>query len=328
MRKEAFFGKAKPPLGDQPPRETRERSIPEAAVFIRRKSGKTEPAKASDIDRLSERLKRGHDLLDIDLHGTEGGITPITIPDTDLDEWLEAEEGRLLASAPSPPAPAGNALEAAASLRSLMAQAASLDEPDPRTRQQYLSEVRTYMGRLRAAIPLTMAEVAGMRAARLQLTVENRTRSNLADVQVELEIPDHVAAVLPDEEQRGWRPEALPKPPRPYGPTPRHQFPQFSALSHFDITPAGSMYEEPEITETPQGVLVRFPAVDLRPERGADLEPIVLFTKENSATHEVTLRWHATSTSTNGSHSEDLAVPLLPAQSLLELIRRPPPRDV
>ncbi|AZQ32172.1 hypothetical protein EJ357_00670 [Streptomyces cyaneochromogenes] len=67
-----------PPRGESDQAKDKD-TIREAAIFVRR-PGRTDRARATDIDRLGERLLRKHQTLDLTLTVQQGEVTPMTVP--------------------------------------------------------------------------------------------------------------------------------------------------------------------------------------------------------------------------------------------------------
>ncbi|MFD0047706.1 helix-turn-helix domain-containing protein, partial [Pseudarthrobacter scleromae] len=203
-----------PPRGESEQGKDRE-TIREATIFVRR-TGRTDRARAADIDRLGERLLRGQQALDLDLTLRAGSVLPVIVPADALDRVIDAGRRSLLSHLPS------SSESTKVTLEQMMKEYVSSNRrPDPRSREEYVGEVDRYLAELRAAMPKTLPEVAAFAAPRIELRLHNRTHTHLKDVQVRLELPDGVLALVPTDHMTKPFPSGLPQGPRPYGPTKR-----------------------------------------------------------------------------------------------------------
>lgn len=207
-----------PPRGESDQAKDKD-TIREATIFVRR-TGRTDRARAVDIDRLGERLLRKQQALDLTLSVQQGAVSPVVTPDEALDRVVNAERERLVSRLKS--------ASATPTVEQMMRDFTSQTTPDPRSRETYLEEVDQYLEALRRALPRTLPEVAALAASRIALRLHNHTHIHLKDVQVRLELPDGVLALPPtdpdDRDKRKPFPSGLPKAPRPYGPGKREPF--------------------------------------------------------------------------------------------------------
>jgi hypothetical protein len=295
-------------------------TIPEAAIFVRR-PGRTDRARAADLDRLAERLLRKHQALDLSLAVQDGAMTPVITPDEAVDRLIEAERERLVSQLPTPSPESG-----VMALESAMNKFAAGTKPDPRSREKYLEEVEGYLTALREAIPQTLPDVAAHAATRTVLRLHNHTHTHLKDVQIRLELPAEILAVPPadlDERDRGKPfPRGVPKPPRVYGPMKRTSFPaplhnlvRGSAVPAYPLNlqlPAGQEIEM-------DGATVVFPPEDVRVGLSVDLVAFVAVTQQ-PLPGPLPLSWTATATNMEGTAEGTLDLPVEPVQSLFHLI--------
>ncbi|MFD0142896.1 MULTISPECIES: hypothetical protein [unclassified Streptomyces] len=303
-----------PPRGESEQTKDKE-TIREATIFVRR-TGRTDRARAVDIDRLGERLLRRHQALDLTLSVQQGVVHPVVTPADDLDRVVEAERERLVR--PLRSATGGSAME-----QMMRGFSYPGSTPDQRSREEYLEEVNQYLEALRKALPKTLPEVAALAAPRIALRLHNRTHIHLKDVQIRLELPDGVLALPPmdpdDQDKSEPVSRELPKAPRPYGPVKRDMYGGLppSLLQGFPGVMPASLPHTWEIEVVANTVV--FPEEDVRVGLSEDLAPFVAVTEQPlSGTLQVS--WTATATNMEGTAQGTLALPISPTRSLFDLI--------
>ncbi|WP_331760958.1 hypothetical protein [Streptomyces anulatus] len=303
-----------PPRGESEQGRDRE-TIREATIFVRR-TGRTDRARAVDIDRLGERLLRREQALDLDLTLQTGSVIPVVVPDDVLDRVIDAGRQGLLKHLPA------SSESAQVTVDQMMREYFSSEErPDPRSRDEYLEEVDRYLEELRAATPKTLPEVAAFAAPRIELRLHNRTHTHLKDVQVRLELPDGVLALVPTEYITKPFPSGLPQAPRPYGPTKREPFAGLAVSLPRAVS--GLMSGAPLLPTRwdveVEGTTVVFPGEDVRVGLSEDLAHFVAVAEEQrSGTFQVP--WTATATNMDGTAQGTMSLPVAPVQSLFDLI--------
>lgn len=315
-----------PPRGEADHAKSKD-TIPEAAIFVRR-SGRTERARAADIDRLGERLLRKHQTLDMTLIVQQGEVTPLTVPDADMEKVINAARENLLRHLP-PVAPVDTAEPKNRTLNQLLqdinVETLTGSKPDPRGRDGYLKEVGLYLEELREAIPRTLPEVAALAAPCVELRLHNKTHTHLKDVQVRLEMPEGVLALVPMDPENLDRREPflrnLVDAPRPYGPVSPLQ-----AMS--SLPPSLRPHPFPAVIPSAvssrwdievEGATVVFPAEDVRVGLSIDLAAFVAVT-EQALSGTLTVPWTATATNMDGTAQGTVSLPVAPERSLFALI--------
>lgn len=316
-----------PPPRSEPGQPKDKDTIREATVFVRR-NGKTERARAADIDRLGERLLRKHQVFDLTLTVKEGEVNPVTVPDDDLEKVIEAARARLLRCLPPAPPAEGSTKSRAMDqvLQDLKLETTTGLKPDPRGRDGYLGEVEQYLEELRRAVPKALPEVAALILPGVELRLRNDTHRHLQDVQVRLEMPEGVLALVPVEPEDRDRDEpflrGLLEAPRPYGPA--HPF------QHLRSLPFPRRHGLPALTARVvpsrwdievEGTTVVFPAQDVRVGLSIDLPWFVAATK-HPLSGTLTVPWTATATNMEGTAQGAVSLPIAPERSLLSLIAR------
>ncbi|WP_432176678.1 hypothetical protein [Streptomyces sp. Tue6028] len=311
-----------PPRGESDQAKNKD-TIREATIFVRR-PGRTDRARAADIDRLGERLLRKHQTLDLTLTVLQGEVTPVTVPDDALEKAINAERERLVSCLPR--AATGKARTVDQLVQTLASEITTGNTPDPRGRDGYLKEVELYLEDLRESFPQTLPEVAALAAPCVELRLHNNTHTHLKDVQVRLEMPEGVLALVPmdpkDRDTRQRFPGGLPEAPRPYGPVNKFTL-RVNPISPFRL---GRPYTSVMSSAVPSrwdielvGTTAVFPAEDLRVGLSQDLMGFVAVT-EQPLSGMLTVPWTATATNMNGTAQGTLSLPIAPQRSLFALI--------
>ncbi|CAL9585324.1 AlbA family DNA-binding domain-containing protein [Streptomyces sp. enrichment culture] len=293
------------------------KSISEAAVFVRAREGETRPAKARDIDALSERLVHRPPSMNLALEVLSGVIRPLSCTEEEIELWLQGEEREALASLEShlareaqPP-----------TLQSVLSRSIShplIETPEERTPEQYRLQVQRYLKKCRQKLPAALEEAAAARLTPITLRLLNHESANLEGVQVELYIPGAVQAL---EVESDWIadnerfPRALP--PRPYyGPRSRLPFGAGFSVNSGDLIPRAG---DTSINIDNSGsARLQLPPVHLRPNRHADLEPFVVVSSP-AETGPVIAEWSVTCTNRDGVESGTVTLPRANALAFYEL---------
>lgn len=300
----------------QAPSPYKDKSIPEATVFVRRSEGTTDRARAADLDALGDRLVRREPTLDLALSVGQGAAKPITCPEDDVAKLLSYLETRALATLQEGPD------------QPLTGLAVAFGRLEERREARFREEVQEYLERCRLAIPDGIAEAAAVNVKPLVLRLHNQTNTFVGGVQVLLRLHGNVRALEPEWPSYAINerfPRALPIPPifsrgtrsslRPdtvLAPAP-------SGLSNLRSAGAG-----PSIRIDKFGpVTIELPPVDLRSGRHADLAPFVLLVEEDEG-EAITAEWTATATNMNGSISGQLHIPCAEPRSFIELFAADP----
>ncbi|MFB6642926.1 helix-turn-helix domain-containing protein [Streptomyces chartreusis] len=299
-------------------------TIREATVFVRR-NGKTDRARAADIDRLGERLLRKRQTFDLTLSVKEGEVNPVTVPDDGLEKVIEAARADLLSHLP-PEAPVASSKARTLDqvLQDLKLETTTGMKPDPRGRDGYLQEVELYLEELRRAVPQALPEVAALTLPGVELRLRNDTRMHLQDVQVRLEMPEGVHALVPVEPEGRDGDESflrsLLEAPRPYGPVHPLQYARSLPLPLLQGLPAVTESVLPSRWDIEvEGTTVVFPAEDVRVGLSIDLTWFVVVT-EHPLSGTLTVPWTATATNMEGTAQGTVPLPIAPERSLLSLI--------
>ncbi|MEV0382873.1 hypothetical protein [Nonomuraea sp. NPDC050643] len=297
------------------------KSIPEAAIFVRRTNGTTDRATAADIDALGERLTRRTPSLNLNLKILSGAATPVTCPEDEVSSWLGILEKEALESLRE---------HQQRTKRSLMFKASAIyvdpfEIPEERSPEQYKEDVKDYLAECRAKLPEAINETAAAILEPVVLRLTNLTDTPLLSVQVVLHIPGDVRALEPEEalhvENEAFL-QALPSQPR-YGPT---RSPLLGALSQ-GYAGIRHVQAGPSIEIDNSGsALIHLSPVDLRPGRYVDLDPFVLVTGADSG-ESITAEWTATSINMDGSVTGQMPIPCRDRQSFLRLFAAIPSSD-
>ncbi|MFI6893593.1 hypothetical protein ACIBM4_05705 [Streptomyces sp. NPDC050256] len=293
-------------------------TIREATIFVRR-PGRTDRARPVDIDRLGERLLRKNQTLDLALSVQEAAVTPVLVPDEALEELISAERKRLVRPLPRAATDEPGTLDQV--VQALASEIATGRKPDPRGRDGYLQEVELYLEALRKALPGTLAEVAALTAPFVMLRLHNHTQTHLKGVQVRLEMPEGVLALVPAE-RVGMQPfpSGLPKAPRPYGPVTPSQWAFDPSLLQYSAMSQPSVVSPRWNTEVEvEGTTVIFPDEDLRVGLYADLAAFVAVTAQPWS-GMLAVPWTATATNMDGIAQGTTSLPIAPERSLFALI--------
>jgi hypothetical protein len=184
-------------------------------------------------------------------------------------------------------------------------------EPEPRTPEEYVTQVEQYLQTCRAVLPGVLRARAGGQLPACRFALRNETESNVPGVEVVMHIAGDVQAVDDDEVE-----EDLPVPPRPYGPRQISKlnlgpttFPPSYVLSGRggSLVPRGPRVH----VDNGDSVTLRFDPLDLRPHETVLLPPVVLLPQADG-TNPIMANWRATSTGLDGRTQGETPIPLGP----------------
>ncbi|MCZ4101079.1 hypothetical protein [Streptomyces sp. H39-C1] len=299
------------------PHPKRDKSIPEAAVFIRGSEGTTRRAMARDLDALSRRLLHQPLSMDLELQVKAGAVGSLSCTEDEIKTWLKGEEKAALASllahqAKKPQRPPFNKF-------AYQPMPGLMEMRETRTPEQYLQAVRSYLDKCRDKLPKAIEEATGARLTPLALRLINLESTNLENMQVELYIPGNVLAIevgsdtVADNERF---PRSLPSRPY-YGSVDR--FPAAALLTSRYPTPwaAGGRRASIHIDNSGSARL-QLPPVHLRPGRYVDLEPFVVVGAHDE-TGPITAEWSATCTNRDGNMAGSVTLPRAAPRPFYEL---------
>ncbi|MGW1093204.1 hypothetical protein ACWD4L_45280 [Streptomyces sp. NPDC002596] len=260
------------------------------AIF-HRYAGKTQFAGPAEIDALTERARRAGQRIDVNIDAVGATIAVLKDFDGVRERLLDLLGEELRGQLDLPPAQPTRY----SSLVNLRA--------DRRSSQEFLVEVDQYLRDVKAAMEQALAHELCKVGAPLRLKVTNPGETFLAQVEVVLSLPDTVEALLVDGDQEvDWptRPATFgalrPMPISgllPY--IPRHAY-----------VPASVRY--PEIGSEEGGTVIRYPAVDLRPNETVLLDPVALFSTREEL-EPFPCEWRSTATNVSGRIQRSVSIP-------------------
>ncbi|GAA4986253.1 hypothetical protein HD597_000142 [Nonomuraea thailandensis] len=294
------------------PSPSRDKSIPEATIFVRRIAGTTDRARAVDLDALSERLLRRVPTLDLEVVLLQGSAVPVTSSEADIEKMLHYLEEQALKPLREHEERSGSIYNT--SMMSFI---------ESRSPQRYRQEVSRYLEKCRIVLPEAVDETAAAILNPVVMRLRNRTDTPLLSVQVVLHIHGDVRA-LENEEGDQIRLEyferALPELHR-FGDGPQYAFQagNYPALR--------SALAGPSIRIDNSGpVTIYLPPVELRPRQHVDLEPFVLVAGE-TAVEDISVEWIATATNMDGLLSGQFVLNCDEPRSFLSLLAADPRPD-
>lgn len=318
--------------------------IQDGNIYVRR-PGKSEPARAADVRRLSERLGAARSTVDIAVQ-TDGDVSIPTADYVDdwVDHWITAERERLLGPLRPPPAPDGqsqwrhvgafpdssrlvaDALKLSAANSALM-RGLRKEHAESRSEQEYRDEVETYLQRCRDRLPGALPRVLARRATEVTFEVLNNTERNYERLQVRLHAEGDVYGFDHRDRFTGWS-SIVGKAPRPWGPYIEDLLPALNRL-HTAMPAIPSRNYTPRVgPEIVNGgsTDITFPAIDLRPRDAESLGTVLMVGGPEVGTG-VTCSWFATATNVDGRAQGTFTLPVDPERvDISPSLAHEPPR--
>jgi hypothetical protein len=268
-------------------------TIPEGTIFVRR-GGKSERHTSADLRRLTARATTSADAalqLSVELDASVLDVIDSDLQDAATrDNYIELERRRLLCRLPR---------------RSSSPFEIALPSFDSRGEDDYVREVREYLYDVKSRwLDVVAAKHIEDADPAVIAVIVNETASNFDDVVLELTLPfsaDKAFATYGEADARLCPPE----PPRMWGSLSSVALPNMPAIRL-------PFVERPEVESLDHDhVLVRYPAIHVRPRSRHRLDRLLLALPPDLAGMRVDVAWRATSRSTNGDLSgmAALAVP-------------------
>ncbi|MGW2284919.1 AlbA family DNA-binding domain-containing protein [Streptomyces phaeochromogenes] len=267
--------------------------------------------------------------MDLDLAVENGAAVDVTVGASAIEALVERRRCALLSSLPQAerrprrqregvPLPEGQQWAVDELLRFQEIAGSSLPYTlmrELRTPQQYREEVDVYLEKCRPGLPVVLQQTAALQRDPLVLRLENCSDAMLHQVEVIatldpgygaiVQLPD----VLPDLSDLLW-----PQSPVPFGKknlaarmgvTAGISLPGLPAARR---SPSASRW--PQYTRSEDGLVIKFPPVDLRAHANIRLAPVVVYGRP-SADGAAALRWTATCTNLDGRQEKVLRMPVV-----------------
>jgi len=252
----------------------------EGTIFVRR-TGKTEPASAADIDRLTERARRaGVSLtLDLDVMGPVKTLDRFLLSDELRDDHLEHRRRELLSHLPRP----------STGLLSI----ARIDPNELRDEDEYVAEIERFVedAKSRWETFVIIRELERS-PAKLELELVNESDENFVDVVLEVTLPFPRARVhMSDSDAEEWL--KPPTEPPKWGTGRWARLPRVAAAA--PASPSTAV-----IGQCEGSTLVRFAPIQVRPRTRHTMPEVLLALPPELAGRRLEVTWRATSSSTRG----------------------------
>lgn len=268
-----------PPLWGQPPFPCLRDGVDlvDGEIYVRT-NGKTSKAKSGDIKNLSRRTASAAAPAVAFEVCLDGEVVPVEVDDRiTLDAYIASERSRLLDALPSSKPPTERKRTAMSSLDFAMGASAAqsamtatlnvMTTPEPRTEDQYRTQIDTWEQQTRTAWPEGVDRLIGLRLPLVAPRVENLEEVFLHDVELVVHLEGKVRGVSAelDEYEPTCPSLGLPPTPRTWGPKPldlRLQVPAYSLGFGGPAVPASP----PSVSWSNTGsVTITFEVGDLRP---------------------------------------------------------------
>lgn len=302
----------------------------QAGTVMARHKASTDTASPADIAMLTRRATTtGSSLVGLSLVlSAESSAAPIDTGDGAFRVWFDAEAATLKLP-PEPPKREPNVinrvdlnpdptktlgLKMADLLRAAeKAGAFPLPPTDSRTREEYELEVSTYLAKSAERLPGVVQRSAIRRGwGKVVLDLRNDTPNNFHEVEVELYIATPGAqAYFESFHVPGRR---LSSRPTPYGKEHHGMFDYISSLS-LPSSYVPSFLPSVGINrgeiDNSASARIRFPHVDVRPKRLAELDVFYLVVPPDLAGTTITASWSATATDASGDMAGNIEIPVM-----------------
>jgi hypothetical protein len=264
------------------------------AVYVRTR-GKTDYATPADIERLTERAKRGDTSLNLELglRKADASLQAVRLTSEMIDAWRTQEAARLKRR--------GAANLVASSF---------IAGGDLRDGEEYDAEVERYLAKAARRLRLlAMRGVIEQDLAPLELRLTNPLEINFASVQVRVTLPGDVLAYFDDSDIEVDLSNL--EPPFPWGRS-MLGLPRVAPVEPIDFFQTGARIDTED-----GAVVVTLPPVDVRPGSVHELSPVHLLVPASYAGKSISFTWRATSKSAAGavSGTGEIAVGAVPVDA-------------
>lgn len=263
-------------------------------IYVRAES-ETREATGDEVRRLLQRADRSREPsgLKVTILGT--ALSYSCDPEA-LEDYLRAEDQRLTEAFMADHRARSGPFRASASFLAYM------DDPEPRTHQQYLDEIETWKTGVRAAWPAFLDDVAATAWWGIQIRVLNPSETFLEDVEVTVHLDGPVRGLTKVVSEEHNPATTLPAPPRAWGPKPRLNLANLTlgrSAPTFDFSGLASDHRTSVSIRNGESTTLTLSLKDLRPETEVttDNDEVVLVVDEPDApqisgTWELTARGH------------------------------------
>ncbi|MBU8833829.1 hypothetical protein [Mycolicibacterium goodii] len=246
--------------------------LADGRIYIRG-DGETREANHDEIRALVERVRGAPPGAPLDLDvALNGVVRRYTCDPIVVDEYIAHERQRLEASAPDP-----RAVKVEEIGRRISAGAAEYfspgagtifgdkTEPDPRSREEYITEIDEWEQEFRTAWPKFVRQVAAIVCHEDPAHIEACSRRWLADVKIKIHLDGPVRADENPSDGKDYAP--LPSPPRSWGP---RTVPAYTP----DFLRAAAVPNMMSV-EAPPAIYMRYNSISINNSRSVDLELLV-----------------------------------------------------
>ncbi len=291
-----------PPRWGDPPRaickeaqDEQGKSMRDGCIYIRR-PGKSEQAGHSDIAMLTTRAQAGARRLSLALELMSAAprlISAEMLSDANRDAAIGREAQELLRGLPQQ----RHALN-------LLLEVPTVRES--RTQDTFRAQVERYQRKATANWPASVAVAAVERGhSPLHFRIRNSTDEVFESVQLEALLPLHPTRVTTSAAAA----RKMLQPPEPPAPWGKELSAMTNYMSRVDLAPPTNVELEPQTTSGGDAqLLARFAPLLVRPHTGHPLTELFLILPPTLALQEITVRWRATSSSTSGELTGELAL--------------------
>lgn len=261
-------------------------------TIFHRYAGKTQPARPPEIEALTDRARRAAQRIDVTVDPANATIAVNSALDGVRQEARNLLQKGLLRQLDEPqPKPPFGPMSGLAGT------------PERRTRDEFRDEVEEFLDAFEATMDLSLAHEINRLGSPLRLRLANPGETFIKQVEVILRFPDTVQACLVAEEEVDW-----PTPPATFGSWGFHNLTHtLGSVGYFNYARADSQY--PEMEYENGHLIIRYPAVDLRPHTTMTLDPVALHSTRE-ASEPVQVEWCATATNVSGTVRRNLSIPV------------------
>ncbi|MGW8863346.1 AlbA family DNA-binding domain-containing protein [[Kitasatospora] papulosa] len=255
-----------------------------SGTVFHRYAGRTQPARAAEIDALTERARRASQRTNVEVRAIAGTVALVPETEDQREGVVDYFRGELMKQLDVPRS-RGNAFLGNFST-------------DPRSPKEFEVEVEEYLRDLATAMNQALVHQFSTAGTPLRLKMTNPGEENLTKVEVVLSLPDAVLADVVDSDV-DW----------PYRPTPYGTALSPGLMAGFRqaaFIPKG--IESTEVTQHEGRTIIRFVPVDLRPHETVFLDPITLYSTEEGV-EAFAGEWRATATNVSGKVQQHLSIP-------------------
>ena len=273
--------------------------LTDGAIYVRAR-GETRVANAAELDGLMERASAGGPVVDFDVQ-VVGTVRAYKCDHGVLEEFIESERARLLASLPAPTPTEFKGFTnihraIAESYKPAVHALGGTYKPENRSNEDFRTELAEYLDACHGALPDLVDGVIAHFGSPSKIVVQNGPSAFLRNVEIELHLEGPIDMLEVEDPEYFSTGTYLPKPPQEFG--DKHVPYTLAGLGNLPSTSLSHLTPRktgPTADWSNSGsVTVHLTSFDIRPESRLEFDENAVLTVRDSEVSSIACSWKAT----------------------------------